>query len=118
MVSVSKLVTMLHRLDGQLGLAVYRGTNDDDWKRESQTLIGEVRLAIKDVEALGEFEARCDHVKHRHAKGEGPSGMTDGYCAECQVVWPCPTYHLIMGWGDFEDCWEQHWCDHAKVVLR
>lgn len=61
---------------------------------------------------------RCHQIRHLHAKSERGGGMTDGYCAECETVWPCRTFHLASGWGDGQECWASHWCDHAKVVMR
>lgn len=53
-----------------------------------------------------------------HAKSVTAAGMTDGYCAECENVWPCRTAHLANGWGNGEECHESGWCAHAGVCVR
>lgn len=47
---VAELVRLLHEVDGQLGLAVYRGQHDQQWKDEAKALITRIRAAIKDLE--------------------------------------------------------------------
>jgi hypothetical protein len=59
-----------------------------------------------------------DSVVGMHQGASGPGGITSGYCQECGTVWPCPTVHVAMGWGDWEDCWEEHFCNHAGVRLE
>lgn len=45
------LIRLLHEIDGQLGLAVYRGETGAEWKRESEQLIVRIRNAIADLHA-------------------------------------------------------------------
>lgn len=62
----------------------------------------------------------CVHVMGIHEKGSsGPGGMTDGYCIECDGMWPCRTYHIAAGWGDtWQDCIDANWCEHVQDVMR
>lgn len=41
---------------------------------------------------------RLYRIMEAHRKGEGEGGMTDGYCIECEWMWPCPTYRMASGW--------------------
>lgn len=60
-----------------------------------------------------------DAITKLHRKTDIGGGMTSGYCAECDVVWPCRTYHLAMGWGDtFDECWDEGWCRHVEERMR
>lgn len=62
---------------------------------------------------------RNQRIAQMHTKVKGSGGMTDGTCAECGHLWPCPTYHVAVGWGldTFYECEEAGWCSHAGVRL-
>ncbi|MEU9606173.1 hypothetical protein [Streptomyces sp. NPDC048057] len=34
---------------------------------------------------------RLARIADAHTATRGPAGTTDGYCAECDHRWPCPT---------------------------
>ena len=46
----AELVRLLHEVDGQLGLVVYRGEHGSRWNRESQRLISRIRAMIVQLE--------------------------------------------------------------------
>lgn len=49
---IPELVQLLHQVDGQLGLAIYRGEGDRaEWKAEGIQLIVRIRATIKELEA-------------------------------------------------------------------
>lgn len=56
---------------------------------------------------------RLTDILNLHTKGEGPAGMTTGYCSECEIRWPCPTAHIALGHGDLEPCEEAGFCSHV-----
>jgi hypothetical protein len=76
-------------------------------------------MLMKDYEApyfdlLGRTQAvRAFHVRTRSSAG----GLTGGYCAGCDWVWPCPTLHLLEGW-DYDACIEAAWCSHEALPYR
>ena len=55
-------------------------------------------------------------VKSMHSKAASQGG-TNGYCSECDLLWPCPTYHIADGHGPVYDCEDAKWCDHLGVPL-
>lgn len=61
---------------------------------------------------------RLDAIIRLHCKTVGQGGVTTGYCSACDYVWPCPTVHLANGWGDFDDCFDEGWCDHVGMRLK
>lgn len=69
-------------------------------------------------QALKTMSERCRLIASYHHKAVYEGGGTDGYCVECETVWPCRTYHIAAGWGQGDECWADHWCDHAKVTVR
>lgn len=61
------------------------------------------------------YDGILGHVVSLHSKSVRPDGGTDGFCQECEWVWPCRTYHVAMGWGEPDDCRGENWCKHASV---
>lgn len=60
---------------------------------------------------------RCKLIADLHRKRVDDAGGTYGYCGECETPWPCQTFHIAAGWGDGEECWAAHWCEHARVAV-
>lgn len=62
------------------------------------------------------LEDRINMVAGLHGPTHSPGGAVTGYCSECQIQWPCPTYHIAVGW-EYHDCEEKGWCEHAGVTM-
>ncbi len=72
---MDKVIRLLHEVDGQLGLAVYRNEHDDRWKNESKELITRISATINELSARSEGasapERRATHgggKNHSHSK--------------------------------------------------
>lgn len=50
-------------------------------------------------------EAALGAIAEAHRQGEGPAGMVDGYCIECQFTWPCPTSLWATGQRESNAPW-------------
>lgn len=61
------------------------------------------------------YDSTLEHIIALHLKAVKPDGGTDGYCQECDWIWPCRTYHVAMGWGEPDECRADNWCKHAAV---
>lgn len=56
--------------------------------------------------------AKMAAIRALHEQGVTDDGGVTGYCEECSIVWPCPTYHLAYGWDPDEDT--DDWCPHTR----
>lgn len=53
-----------------------------------------------------------------HQKRVNENGMTDGFCEECEYLWPCRTVHIANGWGLGDECYDTGWCSHAGTRVE
>lgn len=86
--------------------------------RPHQTETGkEFARALDEIDKLHEHEYNLAAIIELHCKTTGPGGMTDGYCAECDYLWPCRTVHIASGWGLGDECYADKWCVHVAAVV-
>ncbi len=74
-------------------------------------------IAARDAaqEALAAAESLIAYARSYHEQTVATHGMTDGFCSDCDQLWPCQTLHSLNGWGSAADCEEGGWCGHAGV---
>lgn len=60
-----------------------------------------------------------EEIADLHSKTVTGDGGTDGYCSECQWLWPCKTYHIAKGYGSdaHNACVDANWCSHEQVKM-
>lgn len=83
-----------------------------------------LQVRLKETKRLLE-ESRKELANLRHSitdlhamAGENSaSGITSGYCCECDTVWPCLTWHVASGYGatGYRKCRREKWCEHEGV---
>ena len=71
----------------------------------------------------GESSHRLLTIARAHRTNVDEHGGVSGYCLECELVWPCPTFRWATELGvtsncswDLDDCaFDEH--DHGKALL-
>ena len=65
---------------------------------------------------MADPEMRLLRIEQAHQQLADAHGVTSGYCIECELIWPCPSYRwatedgvTIMCSWDLDDCaFEEH----------
>jgi len=74
------LINLLHRVDGQLGLAVYRGEHDERWQKEAAALITEIRATLaagKQEPSVSDFSVSVEY--YLVGPGENDTAWVPGF---------------------------------------